>query len=751
MQAALSCATLFIALPALAALPPPPPQLELGGAPTGAPNVVVVMLDDVGFGAAGTFGGPAPTPTLEALAQEGLRYNRFHTTGICSPTRAALLTGRNSHAANVGTIINTSMGYPGYQGVLQPETATVAEVLRQHGYSTALFGKWHLVPDWEASQNGPFERWPTGQGFETFYGFLGGETDSFHPSLHEGTRQLVAPVQSADYHLSEDLAARASAWMSLQHAADPARPFFLYFAPGATHAPLQAPRAWIERFKGQFDQGWDRAREEIFARQQKLGVIPADAELSPRPASLPAWSSLSADEQKVASRLMEVYAAFLAHTDAQVGELVRTLKQLGEYDNTLFIYIVGDNGASAEGGLQGSTNYMGDVQKLSSGLEGLLARYDELGGPGSGAHYPAGWAWATNTPFQWMKQVSSHLGATRNPLVISWPQRIQDKGGLRNQFSHVNDIAPTILEAVGIEMPAVVNGVTQKPLDGVSLLYSFTPTTEERHRTQYFNVFGNRSIYHDGWLASAFHGPEPWNVTFSAPRDFDLDRWELYHLERDFSQNRDLAASETERLSALQSLFWQEAERNSVLPLHEPALGGNTGMPSRLGGRKSVRYYAGSYGLVESAVPNVRNVSHRIVARLKVEAAQAQGVVAAMGGDSAGWSLYLDEQGRPRYHYRLFDVETVVLAGEAPLPAGEVELAYEFVRTGKGLHGGGEGRLLVNGKEVARAPIERTAPAFFTIHESFDVGMDTGSPVGPYAVPARFSGGRIKHVDLLLN
>lgn len=726
------------------------PQVELQRAPAGAPNVVVVLLDDVGFGAAATFGGPAPTPTLDALAQDGLRYNRFHTTGICTPTRASLLTGRNAHAANVGAVMNSATGYPGYQGILQRDTATVAEVLRQHGYHTALFGKWHLVPDWEASQSGPFERWPTGQGFDTFYGFLGGETDSFSPTLYEGTRQLIERP-APDLHLTTDLADRAIAWMGMQQAAEPDRPFFLYFATGANHAPLQAPAEYIARFQGKFDQGWDAAREEIFARQQKLGVVPANAELTARPDELPAWSSLNADEQKVAARLMEVYAAMLAHTDDQVGRLVQALKDMGQYDNTLFVYIVGDNGSSAEGGRIGSSNILGDLQGLSGGLQALLAQYDQLGSATSSAHFPAAWAWATDTPFRWTKQIASHLGAVRNPLVISWPQRIQDKGGLRSQFSHVNDITPTILEAVGVSMPEEVNGVRQKPLDGVSLLYTFADSQTEPSRTQYFNVFGNRSIYHDGWLASAMHGPVPWKVALSGQKPFTDDRWELYHLDADFSQANDLADQEGKRLIRLRQLFDEEARRNDVLPLHGPIMGGGRGLPSRIEGRSQVRYYPGTYGMAEAGVPNVRNLSYRIDALLEIPERGARGVVTAIGGHSAGWSLYIDEQGHPVYHYKLFDVETVVLRGKTPLPAGEVKLSYQFTRTGQGPHGGGEARLLVNGKEVASAVIGRTSPALFTIHETFDIGMDTGSAVGPYAVPYQFSGGRIKHVDVSVN
>ena len=481
--------------------------------------------------AAGTFGGPVETPALDALAHDGLRYNRFHTTAICSPTRAALLTGRNSHAAGVGSVMNTATSYPGYRGVLREDTATIARILGQNGYATSAWGKWHLVPDWEASQTGPFTRWPTGAGFDKFYGFLGGETDQYEPTLYDGTTPVVRE-RAPGYHLTEDMAEQAVAWMQMQRAVDPARPFFVYFAPGAAHAPLQPPAAWLERYRGKFDQGWDRLREETFARQQAAGVIPRDAVLTPRPDALPAWDSLTPEEQRVSARLMELYAAFLAHTDAQVGRLRDALKDMDQYDNTLFVYIVGDNGASAEGGLKGSSNYMGDLQGLVSEVARFGDAPQTLSGENTYAHYNAGWAWGTNTPFQWTKQVASHLGGTRNPMVLAWPERIRDRGGLRSQFGHVNDIVPTILEVTGIAAPASVDGVAQRPMDGVSLAYSFDDAkAAERHATQYFEIFGNRSIYHEGWMASAFRGRAPWQVNSAArDEDFDADRWELYDL-----------------------------------------------------------------------------------------------------------------------------------------------------------------------------------------------------------------------------
>ena len=706
--------------------------------PAGAPNIVVVLLDDVGFGATSTFGGPVATPALEQLANDGLRYNRFHTTAICSPTRAALLTGRNSHAAGVGTVMNSATTYPGYRGVLRDDSATIARVLGQNGYATSAWGKWHLVPDWEATQSGPFTHWPTGVGFDTFHGFLGGEADQYEPTLYDGTTPVVRERQ-AGYHLTEDIAEHAISWMQMQRSVDPARPFFVYFAPGATHAPLQPPATWAERYRGKFDQGWDRLREETFARQKKAGVIPRDALLTPRPAELPAWDSLTPKQKRTSARLMELYAAFLAHTDAQVGRLRDALKEMGQYDNTLFVYIVGDNGASAEGGLLGSSNYLGDLQGLQSNLASFADDPQALLGEHSYAHYNSGWAWATDTPFQWTKQVASHLGGTRNPMVMTWPARIRDHGGLRQQFAHVNDIVPTILELTGIEAPASVNGVAQRPMDGTSLAYTFADAkAAERHTTQYFEVYGNRAIYHDGWMASAFRGRVPWNV-ISAPRntDFAADRWELYDLRTDFSQGRDLAAREPGKLRELQQLFDIQAAANNVV-LHNPSRE-NTQFPNLAAGRTHFEYRPGTIGIAEKEAPNTKTRSHVIEAHIRVPEGGAHGVLATLGGRSAGWSLYLDDAGVPVYRLRIFDAEEITLRGKAPLEPGEHVLRYEFATTGAGLVPGGTTRLSVDGKEAASATLRRTA-TMYSIDETFDIGLDTGSSPADYRAPYPFTG-----------
>ncbi|MEO6319722.1 MAG: arylsulfatase [Polaromonas sp.] len=560
--------------------------------------MVVVLLDDVGFGAVGTFGGLIPTPTLDQLAQRGLRYNRFHTTAMCSPTRASLLTGRNPHSVGSGVVGELSTGYDGYVGMIPKSAATIAEILRQHGYGTSAWGKWHNTPIWETSATGPFDHWPTGQGFEKFYGFLGGGTDQYEPDLYDNTTPVRHPGKPG-YHLTEDLADQAIAWMQQQKSVSPDKPFFVYFAPGGAHAPLQAPKPWIERFKGQFDQGWDKVREEIFARQKQLGVLPANAVLTPRPKELPAWDSQSTDQKKISARLMETYAGFLSHTDAQVGRLVETLQQMDQFDNTLFIYVVGDNGASGEGGLHGKFHEINSFNGVPEDPASLVKRLDEIGGPTSFSHYPAAWAWAMDTPFQWMKQVASHFGGTRNPMVVTWPKVIHEPGGLRSQFSNVTDLMPTILEAAHIPVPTMVNGVAQQAVNGQSLLFSLNDAKAAgRDRVQYFEMLGNRAMYRDGWMASTTPTRMPWNVLSWGPSTLGTANWELYHVDEDFTQAHDLAKQHPEKLRELQNLFWIEAGKNKVLPLDDRfverlSLTNDTGQsvrPSLTAGRNSFTY-----------------------------------------------------------------------------------------------------------------------------------------------------------------
>ncbi|NTX28536.1 arylsulfatase [Burkholderia pyrrocinia] len=728
-----------------------PPVVPILHAPAGVPNVVVVLLDDVGFGAASTFGGPVMTPTMGSLANEGLRYNRFHTTAVCSPTRASLLTGRNPHAVGVGAVLNAPSSYPGYRGVLQKDSATIAELLREHGYSTAAFGKWHLTPDWEASPVGPFDRWPTGQGFEKYYGFIGAETDQFNPTLYDGTTPVL---RSADknYSLTEDLVTRAINWMHVQHSVAPDKPFFMYFAPGGTHAPLQAPKAWIDKFRGQFDGGWDEMRGETLARQETLGVVPKNTKLTPRPDELPAWNSLSADQKKVDARLMEVYAAYLAYTDAQIGRLVQSLKESGQFDNTLFIYVMGDNGGSLEGGLYGRESYMGNLQGMpDTPAASLVKRLDSLGGPTSYAQYPAGWAWAMSSPLPWAKTMASHLGGTRNGMVLSWPARLKDHGGLRSQFSHVNDLAPTILEAAGLKAPAEVNGVKQRPMDGTSLIYTFADkNAPERHNTQYFEVFGNRAIYHDGWMASAWHKDRlPWQAgCHQPPKRLADDTWALYNLNDDFSQSTDLAAKEPEKLKEMQALFLSEASKNQVLPLQDTGCI-RTPLPSLPGNRTEFSYFTGAVGIPEADAPPIKNRSYSIVATVNIPKGGAHGVIATMGGTAAGWSLYMNDSGKPVYVQKVFDVARMVITGQKPLAPGKNVVQFDFDYEGPGYAKGGTGTLKVNGATVGTGHLPVTTPGTYSADETFDVGTDTGSPAGDYPFGYPFSGA-IERVDIRL-
>ena len=748
---ALAALTTLFAFAIAAHAAPPAPGLVT--APAGAPNVVIVLLDDVGFGAAETFGGPIPTPTLERLAEGGLRYNRFHTTAICSPTRASLLTGRNPHAVGVGAVLNSASSHPGKNGILRADAPTLAELLSDAGYATAVFGKWHLTPDWEISPAGPFDRWPTRRGFDHFYGFFGGETHQFEPTLYEGTRTVARPAGD-DYHLTQDLAEQAARGMRLQRAIRPDRPFFVYFATGATHAPIHAPADWTRRFRGRFDHGWDVQRERTFADQKRRGVVPPDAKLTPRPAELPAWDSLSADEKRVAARLMEANAAFLAHADAQIGTLVATLEEQGVLENTLFVYIVGDNGASAEGGLLGSWNYFAGIHGIPEDTAKNRTRLDAMGGPDSYPHYPAGWAWALNTPFQWAKTIASHLGGTRNPLVVHFPKGMRARGGLRSQFSHVNDIAPTVLEAAGLATSDTSGALTTTaadrplpPFDGTSLVYSFDDAAaKSRHGTQYFEVFGHRAIYHDGWMASAFRGRAPWRVLEPFPRRIESDRWELYHLDRDFSQANDLAAREPARLTALQARFDAEAAKNGVLPIGNDTPG--AGLPKLHGDRRHFRFFEGSVGIPENGAPPIQNRSYEIRAEVEIPKTGASGVVATEGGTVAGWSLYLDAEGRPAYHYNFFDVDQMTIVAREPLPPGRATLRYVF-EADPGIGAGGRGRIYAGDELLGEARIARTAPRFFSIDETFDVGIDTGSPAGDYAPGSPFTG-TIGRVDFSL-
>lgn len=718
-------------------------------APKGAPNIVLIMLDDVGFGQFSTFGGGVPSPTMDKLAAEGLRYNRFHTTALCSPTRAALLTGRNHHTAEFASIAEVASGYDGYTAVLPRSTGTIAEVLRQNGYMTGWVGKNHNTPPWEASAAGPFDHWPNGLGFDYFYGFNAGDMDHWHPILYEN-RNLVPASTDPNYHLTVDLADHAIAWARKVKSISPDRPFFLYVAPGATHAPHHAPQDWIAKFKGQFDMGWDKYREITFERQKKLGVIPADAKLTPRSPGLPAWDSLEPDQKRLYAHMMEVFAAFGAHCDYEMGRIVDAVKQMPGGDNTIFVYLAGDNGASAEGGLEGSVNenlfFNGVVEKWQDNLKVI----DELGGPKHFNHFPAGWANAMNTPFQWTKQIASHFGGTRNPMIISWPGRIKDKGGLRSQFTHVIDIVPTLYELTGITPPTQLNGVQQKPIEGTSFAYTFADAkAKSRHMTQYFSMGVNRGIYHDGWMASAL-GFVPWQPIRTG-FDPDKQKWELYNIDQDFSQADDLASANPQKLRELQDLWWVEAARHNVLPLDwrgvEKFNSELMGRPSLTGNRKTFTYYPGQVALSNEAAPRILNRSWSLTADIEVPEGGAQGMIMTQGGSTGGYGLYVRD-GKPTFVYNYLAREHFTFTGQQALPKGKVQVKLDFIYKGTSKERGKATALTmtVNGKKVAEGEMTKTIPNLISLSEGMDIGMDTGSPVDfTYQPPFAFTG-RIEKV-----
>lgn len=719
--------------------------------PKGAPNVLLILLDDVGFGQFSVFGGGVPSPSMEKLAAQGLRYNRFHTTALCSPSRASLLTGRDPHEASMGIITELATGYDGYTSMIPKSAGTVAEILRQNGYSTGWIGKNHNTPSWETSEAGPFDRWATGLGFDYFYGFNAGDSSQFEPVLYEN-HSRVPRSTDPNYHLSTDIADKAIAWIDKIKAIDPNRPFFAYVAPAATHAPHHAPKAWIDKFKGKFDAGWDAYREETLARQKRLGVVPADTVLSARPKELPAWNSLNAKQKQLYARQMEVFAAYGAHVDYEMGRVLDEVRKLPDADNTLVIYIVGDNGSSAEGGPDGTMNENAGFNGVLPNLKQNLAVMNELGGPKHFNHFSAGWAHAMNTPFQWTKQVASHFGGTRNPVIISWPARIKDKGGLRSQFHHIADVMPTILEATGIRAPDSLNGVVQKPLDGISMAYTFGDAKAADRRTkQMFEMFVNRGMYQDGWMASSL-AAVPWESE-RAGIDIDKTKWELYNINEDFAQAKDLAAQYPDRLKALQDLWWTEAARLSVLPLDprgpERMSDQITGRPSLTAGRKSFVYNTPLAALPEGSAPDLKNKSFTITAEADIPKAGASGMIFTQGGFTAGWGFFLQKGKLVGAHNHIdFDHYRVVSA--QPVPAGKVTLAMDFKYDGGGMGKGGTVTLLANGKKIGEGRIDKTTPYKYSTFEGQDIGEDSGTPVeSSYTPPFRFPGSiRRVQVDL---
>jgi len=708
--------------------------------------VLLILIDDAGFGQCGTFGGLIPTPTLDSLAKTGLRYNRFHVTALCSPTRAALLTGRNHHAVNMGTIENFATDFPGYTGAIPRSAAMLPQVLQMNGYATAAFGKWHLTPESELKLSGPFDHWPTHQGFEEYYGFMEGETDQWYPELTSGTKpveMVIPPGRKADFTLNEDLADHAIRWIRQEKSLDPDKPFFVYFAPGATHTPLQAPKAWIDKFKGKFDMGWDRYREIVFERQKKLGVVPQDAKLTPRPDEIPAWDSLSPDQKKVAARLMEVFAGFMAQTDFEIGRILQSVRDTGQSDNTLVLFIAGDNGASMEGGLHGTSNTMAQINGVPESAPDMLKVLDQLGGPSTTPHYPVGWAWAGNTPFQWGKRIGSHLGGTRDPLVVSWPAVIKEAGGLREQFEDVTDIAPTVLEAAHLPVPVEVNGVRQQKMDGISMLSTFgSANAPELRSTQYFEMGGNRAIYNDGWMATSRSGSLPWVYSSAAPADLRTRPWELYNISKDYSEATDLAAEQPAELQRMKALFDTEAKKNNVYPL-DPRFGGLR--QSRPTG-KHFTYYGATGHLYVCLTPVYENHSHAIHASVTMPAKGGDGVLMADGGEGGGFSLFIKD-GKPSYTYNYFKREVTTIVAPTALPPGPARIALDFAYDGGGVGKGASVTLSVNGNPVGKARIPETVQFAFSFEETFDVGEDSASAVGAYESPFPFTG-TINKIDL---
>lgn len=709
--------------------------LVADGAPDGAPNIVLIMLDDVGFGTFSTFGGPVPTPTCDRVAAEGLRFNQFHTTALCSPTRAALLTGRNHHAVHMGGIPEGANSFPGYDSVIPRSAATVAEILRLNGYATGCFGKWHLTPRWEQGPAGPFDRWPTGMGFERYYGIINAEASQWEPPVYDQTTPIFPYEGREDYHLTEDLVDQAILWLDRLRATAPDRPFFCYVPTPAVHTPHHVAPEWIDRFRGQFDDGWDALRERIYHRQLVDGIIPAGTRLTPRPEQVPAWADYPDRYKPVASRLMETFAAFVAHTDHHLGRLLDAIDASGRGDNTLVLYLTGDNGASAEGTVHGAWSAPSFQNGISEEPEWLLERLDDFGSARCENHYNVGWAWALDSPFQWMKQVASHFGGTRNGLAVRWPAGIADAGGLRSQFHHVVDIAPTLLAAAGITPPDTVHGIAQSTVDGVPMIDSFLDAdAPSGRRTQYFEMLGNRAIYHDGWIASCFHGRVPWRRFERAEFDGPQERWELYDIGDDFSQSNDLATAHPDKLAELLEVFDAEARRNGVYPLRDPSRfpDRTTAVPTALGDVKAMTYTTAHVRIPESIVVNLKNCSWRITAEVVVGEGPATGVIACQGGNLNGWSLYLDTSGHATYLYNWIGHDLTFITAPEPLTTGRHVIAVEFAYDG-GLGGGGTAVMKIDGTGVGSARLERTVPVVFSMSgETFDVGLDTGAPVGPY-------------------
>jgi arylsulfatase A-like enzyme len=744
-------------------LPPPPPPfggvINLGAEqskpywpptvvpPKGAPNVLLIMTDDQGYGVSGTFGGVVPTPTLDRIAQMGLRYTQFHSTALCSPTRAALITGRNHHSVGFGQITELSTGYPGYNSVIGPENATIGEILKENGYATSWFGKEHNTPSYQYSTAGPFDQWPVGMGFEYFYGFMGGETDQWTPFLFKNTDQIFPWIGKPGYNLTTDMADEAIDHVKKLNAAAPDKPFFVYYVPGGTHSPHQPTQEWVDKFKGKFDMGWNALREQIYANQKRLGVIPPGTALTPWPDDLPKWDSLPAENKKLFARQAEVFGAYAAYTDHEIGRVIQAVEDIGKLDNTLIIYISGDNGTSAEGTLVGTPNQMTAYNGiLDLPIAEQMKAYDAWGSAATYPHMSVAWSWAFDTPFKWTKQVASHFGGTRQGMAIAWPNRIKDAGGIRTQFHHIIDIVPTILEAAGIQAPVMVNGIAQRPIEGVSMLYTFdksnagAPSTRP---TQYFEMFGNRAIYHDGWIAATTPPAPPWLLgTAKLPDVVNGYKWELYNIAEDYSENNDLAAKMPDKLRDLQELFFVEATKYNVFPLDNSVLPRIiASRPSATAGRDVFTYSGEMSGFPDSDAPSILNRSYTITAEVEIPQGGGEGMLVTLGGRFGGYGLYV-LKGKPVFTYNLVDLERFRWEGQQTLTPGKHTIVFDFKYDAPGFGKGGTGVLTVDGSEVSRKQIPHTIPFLMTIDETFDIGVDTRTPVddNDYQVPFRFNG-----------
>jgi arylsulfatase A-like enzyme len=749
----------------------PPPPAKFGGVikqtakdskpywpptvvpPKGAPNVLLIMTDDQGYGVSGTFGGVIPTPSMDRIAKAGLRYTQFHSTALCSPTRAALITGRNHHSVGFGVIGEMSTGFPGYDSVIGPESATVGEVLKEHGFSTSWFGKNHNTPTYLYSLAGPFDQWPSGMGFDYFYGFMGGETDQWTPYLYRDHTPIYPWIGKPGYNLTTDLADEAIQYLSGLNAAAPDKPFFLYYVPGGTHSPHQPTKEWIEKFKGKFDMGWEKLREQVFANQKRLGVIPASTKLTPWPDVLPKWDSLSLVQKKLYAHEAEVFAAYAAYTDHEIGRVIQQVQDMGKLDNTLIIYISGDNGTSAEGTLEGTFNQMTAYNGILTLPEAVqMLHYESWGSEKTYPHMSVAWSWAFDTPFKWTKQVASHFGGTRQGMVISWPGHIKDAGGVRSQFHHMIDIMPTILEATGIQAPATVNGIAQRPIEGVSMVYTFdkaNANAPSKRETQYFEMFANRGIYHDGWYACTTPPAPPWALGTTKLPDINDYKWELYNIAEDYSQYNDLAATNPDKLKQMQALFLTEAGKYNVLPLDNSILPRLvTPRPSATAGRTVFTYTGPNVGIPVSNAPSILNKDYTITAEVSIPKRGADGMIATMGGRFGGYALYL-LKGKPVFVYNLLDLERFRWEGGVgaadwlgdSLAPGKHTIVFDFKYDGPGPAKGGTGVLSVDGKELARKKVEHTIPFLMSIDESFDIGSDTRTGVDDsYQLPFRFTG-----------